>query len=111
MLKREHVIEQFPDKASSVDKWKLFCERITDERNHPKHYRTKFGKGWRNCIFTGNCLHVEESGLAKARFVRRREPAPDDERGRHWFGPAATFRIYRKIEWDAMHKQAQEAKA
>ena len=91
--------DSLPDGVKAENKWAI-SSKLT---NRPE------GKAWRRCLFCGALMATSEKEQQmtwplKSQRIQRRLEANDDEAGWSFYGPAATFRVYRWGEWVAKSK-------
>ena len=104
MLKRDEL----PPDLDAGDRWKISSRAVNRQD----------GKSWRRCLFCGVLFATSEKETwvegkvggwpLKSHRAQRRHEEPEDEQGWNFWGPAATFRLYRWEEYVALLKGATE---
>ena len=88
------------------DSWEFGddCGETDMETSEPR--KDENGASWRRCLFCGSLLKLMRKHSGGRKIFRDRN---DNTVSWNWWGPAATFRIYRQGEWEDANKTAAQA--
>jgi hypothetical protein len=97
MLKREELSGPMRD---SADRWTLSSQTLVRPT----------GRSWKKCVFCGVGLATSGKDTyldwpSRPRRMQRRELESEDEQSWRYWGPAATFRLWRWAEWTEKQKE------